>query len=188
MTETPVVVVAESDPSRADRYAAWLDDDCVVRVVHDGPGALDAIDRDVDVVVLGRSLRDATEGDPLYALRERGIDVGVATIGEDDPSPGSVASTPDDTLVEPVSAADLRRTASVLAARRRYEHGIHDLFSLATERAAVETGEVAAETARDLDARIDALRDRLDATLDDLIDEAGFAAAYRAIDRDDERS
>lgn len=176
--ETPVVVLVADDSSRLRQYTSWLDGDCAVRTARDGLGALEAIDREVDVVVLVRP-SNVRDEDALSAVRERGDDVRVVLVRERDADLAALTRAPDETLSTPVTGDALRRTITVLAAERAYARGIGDLFSLAHERAL--HGRSADD---DLDARIAALRDRLDGILDHLVDEAGFDAVYRAL-RDD---
>ncbi|MFB6281117.1 MAG: hypothetical protein ABEH40_03765 [Haloferacaceae archaeon] len=178
--ETPVVTLVADDGSRLRQYASWLDGACEVRTARDGSGALDAVDRGTDVVVLVRpsALRD---GDALAALRERGEDLKVVLVRERDADLAALDRAPDEVLAAPVTREALRRAVAVLAAERAYARGIGDLFSLATERAAREADPPAGGGDGDLDERIAALRDRLDATLDTLVEEAGFEAVYRAL-------
>lgn len=181
--ETPVVLIVEEDRDRAELYASWLAGECEVRVAHDAPGALDALDRDVDVAVLGRPGTWAGSDDVLSAVRDRGSEVGVAMVRGSDADLEALTRAPDEVLPAPVTPSALRRTVSVLAAGRAYARGIRDLFSLARERAAVESGEAPGPDG-DLDDRVADLRDRLDGTLDTLIEEAGVDAVYRALPED----
>lgn len=175
--ETPVVVLVAADGSRVRQYASWLDGDAEVRTARDGVGALDAIDRDVDVAVLVRpsNLRDE---DALSAVREQGDGLRVVLVRECDDDLAALTRAPDEVLSTPVTGDALRRTVEVLAAERAYARGIGDLFSLSVRRARGRPDDT------DLDARIDSLRDRLDDTLDVLVDEAGFDAVYRALGDD----
>lgn len=179
--ETPVVVLVADDGSRTRQYASWLDGQCDVRTARDGLGALEAVDREVDVVVLVRpsNLRDA---DALSSLREHGAGVKVVLVRELDADLAALDRAPDEVLSTPVTGDAVRRTVTVLAAERAYARGIGDLFSLAAERAAREGGTSA--DGPDLDERIATLRDRLNRTLDLLVDEAGFEAVYRALGGD----
>jgi CheY-like chemotaxis protein len=168
MPETPVVLVVDGNPDRAERYAAWLDGECSVRTARAAPAAVEAVDDAVDVVVL------VQPREVLPALREEGDGIKVVLVRGHDADLGALTRAPDEVVSMPVSPPLLRRTVSVLAAERTYADEIETLFSLAQERAAEEAAD-------DLDARIDALRDRLDETLDHLVETGGFDAVYRAI-------
>ncbi|MFB6303282.1 MAG: HalX domain-containing protein [Haloferacaceae archaeon] len=181
-TETPIVLVVDHDRDRAQLYASYLDTECDVRVANDGPGALDALDDDVDVLVLVRPGSGSGVDDVSTALGDRRSDVRVVLIRERDADLAALTRAPDEVLSAPVSAGTLRRTVSVLAAGRAYARGIGDLFSLARKRADVESD--GTDDVRALDARIDDLRAQLDRTLATLLDEGDFAAVYRAIDDD----
>jgi len=181
MPETPVALIVDDDRDRAELYASWLDGECSVRVAHDAPGALDAFDDDIDVVVLVSPGPDPP-GDVLSPLRTEAPGVRVVVVRDGDADLAALARAPDEILPTPVPSATLRRTVATLAAERAYARGVRDLFSLARKRAAIESDDAAgADDAGDLDARIDALRDRLDGTLDDPVEGGGFDAVYRAL-------
>lgn len=179
--DTPVALIVEGDPGRADRYAAWLREECEVRVAHDTCAALDAVD-EVDLVILGggRPDRVRTILDEIHGHDADVSTVAVTGEGDDDRDPA-----PDERLGEPLSAEALRDAVAGILARRAYSRAVHELFAVATERAAVESGEgngVSAERRRELEARVEELREQVDDTLDELVENAGFTAAYRAVD------
>lgn len=175
LEQTPVVLVVEPDPDVADLYAAWLgESEWRVRVAHDERAGLAALPG-ADVVVLGAGVAD--DGALLDVV---GKDDASAVVVTDDDAVPAVGER----LNQPVSAESLRRAVSGVLARREYARGVGELFSLASERAAAESGreEVPDERRRELEARVDELRDRLDDTLDDLAENAGFDAAYRVVE------
>lgn len=178
LEDTPDVLVVESDIDRADLYAAWLRQECTVRVAHDAQAAIAAVD-EVDAVVLGPGRPDRARR-VLHAIHEHRVPT-VTVVGEDGrPDPGPV---PDERVEDPRSPATLRDAVAGLLARQTYSRNVGELFAAAAERAAIESGteEGADERRRELETRVDELRERVDESLDELVESAGFAAAYRAV-------
>lgn len=180
LEDTPVVLVVEGDVDRADLYAAWLHEEYTVRVAHDACAAIAALD-EADAVVLGDD-RPERVRTVLDAMDEREREVPtVAVTGED--GRADFGPTADERLDEPLSAEILRSAVSRLLVRRAYSRGIGELFAVASERAAIESDRTAdGDRRRELDARLDELKERVDDTLDSLVERGGFAAAYRALD------
>jgi CheY-like chemotaxis protein len=159
---TPVVLVVDTDPETADRLASWLAEDHAVRVAGDGRAALRVVD-DADAVVLGPNRPDGPG--VADAVRARVLSVPVVALG-DHPS-----VVPDE-RVDPDDRAALRAAVSRQVARRAYAAGVDDLYDLAVERAAADDDH--------LDDRLRDLHDTVERRLDELVDRAGFEAAYRA--------
>lgn len=168
MPETPVVLVVDADADHTDLYAGWLESAYDVRVASDGRAALAAVD-DADAVVLGPN-QPKSPG-LVDALRARVVDVPAAVVV---PADGRApVPDPDERVDAPTSEASLRAAVAAIVARRQYARGVDELFALAAERAA--EGDDPA-----LDDEFDELSARLAETLDDLVDSAGYRAAYRA--------
>jgi CheY-like chemotaxis protein len=158
---TPVVLVVDADPEATDRYASWLPDEYAVRCAGDGRESLRVVD-DADVVVLGSTRSDAPG--VADAVRARVLSVPVVALG-DDPS-----VAPDEHLRSP-DEAGLRAAVARQVARREYAAGVDDQYDLAVARAAGDA---------DADDRFDDLHETVERRLDELVDSAGFEAAYRA--------
>jgi hypothetical protein len=171
--ETPVVLVVDDDAERADLYAKWLADEYDVRVAADGRAALGSVD-EADAVVFGPR-RPESPG-LVDAFRARVVSVPSAAVvpeGADPPVPD-----PDARVDAPATERSLRTAVAGLVARSEYQRGVDELFALAAERASQSEGD------DDLDARFAELDGRLGETLDELVDAAGYRAAYRAADPD----
>lgn len=181
LEDTPDVLVVESDLDRADLYAAWLQQECTVRVAHDAQAAIAAVG-EVDAVVLGPG-RPERARRVLNAIHDHRVPT-VTVVGADgrtDPGP-----VPDERVDEPRSPAALRDAVAGLLARQTYSRNVGELFAAASEWAAVETEEGSDARRRELETRLDELRSRVDESLEELVESAGFAAAYRAIAEADE--
>lgn len=185
--ETPTVLVVEDDAALADLYVAWLDGECDVRVAHDGREALAAVEG-ASVVLLDRGLPDMTGDEVLARIDERDLDVPVAMVTGTEIERDAVVSAPHEHVTKPVSPERLRRTVSILLARRDYLRGVRELFALAMRKATLETerGPDAAdadEERRTLDERLAERGERLDETLDSLVRQSSVPEAYRALSR-----
>jgi DNA-binding response OmpR family regulator len=188
-TDQPLVLVVEDEPDLADLYATWLDDDYDVRVAYGGREALDALDDAVDVVLLDRRMPDLSGDEVLVALRERDIDCRVAMVTAVEPDFDIIEMGFDDYLVKPVSRDALVSTVSNLLLRTEYDEGVQELFSLASKKAVLEsekgpTSLQENDEYRELDDRLDGLRDDLDRKLDELDDEDGLDVLYRELGND----
>jgi DNA-binding response OmpR family regulator len=188
-TDQPLVLVVEDEPDLADLYATWLDDEYDVRVAYGGREALDALDDAVDVVLLDRRMPDLSGDEVLVALRERDIDCRVAMVTAVEPDFDIIEMGFDDYLVKPVSRDALVSTVSNLLLRTEYDEGVQELFSLASKKAVLEsekgpTSLQENEEYRELDDRLDGLRDDLDKKLDELDDEDGLDVLYRELGND----
>jgi DNA-binding response OmpR family regulator len=188
-TDQPLVLVVEDEPDLADLYATWLDDEYDVRVAYGGREALDALDDAVDVVLLDRRMPDLSGDEVLVALRERDIDCRVAMVTAVEPDFDIIEMGFDDYLVKPVSRDALVSTVSNLLLRTEYDEGVQELFSLASKKAVLEsekgpTSLQENEEYRELDDRLDGLRDDLDKKLDELDAEDGLDVLYRELGND----
>jgi two-component system response regulator AdeR len=190
MSETkPTVLVVEDESDLADLYATWLDGEYAVRTAYGGRDALAAIDETVDVILLDRRMPDLPGDEVLSTVRDRDIDCRVAMVTAVEPDFDIVAMGFDDYLVKPVSKEALQGTVENLLRREEYAEGVHELFSLASKKALLESEKGPADLERseeyqELDERLDALREDLDRTLESLGEETGLAELYRDLDRD----
>ena len=190
MSETkPTVLVVEDESDLADLYATWLDGEYAVRTAYGGRDALAAIDETVDVILLDRRMPDLPGDEVLSTVRDRDIDCRVAMVTAVEPDFDIVAMGFDDYLVKPVSKEALQETVGNLLRREEYAEGVHELFSLASKKALLESEKGPADLERseeyqELDERLDALREDLDRTLESLGEETGLAELYRDLDRD----
>lgn len=188
---SPLVLVVEDEPDLADLYATWLSSDYRVRTAYGGHEALDALDNDVDVVLLDRRMPGLSGDEVLAAVRDRGIDCRVAMVTAVEPDFDIVAMGFDDYLVKPVTKDTLRDTVSTLCTRNTYGEGVQELFSLASKKALLE-GEKSSTELEDSDeyaeltARIKKLQSELDQTVGDVDDHDSFVGFYQDLNRSSE--
>jgi DNA-binding response OmpR family regulator len=190
MSDTkPVVLVVEDERDLADLYATWLEDDYRVRTAYGGEEAIEALDDEIEAILLDRRMPDLPGDEVLATVRERGIDCRVAMVTAVEPDFDIVEMGFDDYLVKPVSKEDLKETVSNLLLRNEYADGVQELFSLASKKALLESEKGPTELEhneeyQELEARLSELRDDLDATIESLSDDTGLTELYRDLDRD----
>ena len=189
--DPPVVLVVEDEPDLADLYAAWLGDDYDVRTAYGGHEALEQLDEDVSIVLLDRRMPGLSGDEVLVAVRDRGIECRVAMVTAVEPDFDIVAMGFDDYLVKPVTREALTETVESLLRRSEYDTGVQEYFALASKKAVLESekGRAALEESdeyRDLDERLEHLRENLDESLEDLDRHDDFERAFRDLGRDDD--
>ena len=187
---SPLVLVVEDEPDLADLYATWLSSEYRVRTAYGGHEALDALDGDVDVVLLDRRMPGLSGDEVLETVRNRGIDCRVAMVTAVEPDFDIVAMGFDDYLVKPVTKDALRETVSTLCTRSAYDEGVQELFSLASKKALLESEKGSTELDEseeyaELTAQIEALQADLDEAVSGIDDHDSFVGFYQDLDRDD---
>ena len=185
--QAPVVLVVEDEPDLADLYAAWLGAEYDVRTAYGGEEALDKLDDTVDAVLLDRRMPGLSGDEVLVAVRDRGINCRVAMVTAVEPDFDIVAMGFDDYLVKPVTRESLAETVESLVRRNEYDSGVQELFALASKKAVLESEKGRAALAdsreyRDLNQRLDHLREELDEQVDELDEHGGFEGAFRDLD------
>jgi len=185
VTDDPVVLIVEDEPDLADLYSAWLRSACSVETAYDGQQALDAIDEDVDIVLLDRRMPGLSGDAVLDTIRDRELDCRVAMVTAVEPDFDIVEMGFDDYLVKPVSNEDLLETVDQLLLRSEYDTQLQELFALASKKALLDSQKTEAELRASeeyarLEDRLAVLRARIDDTIAELTD----TDAYRRMARD----
>jgi DNA-binding response OmpR family regulator len=133
------VAVVDDEPRIRRLYATWLEEAYEVVRAADGETALEAVDDDVDVVLLDRRMPDLTGDEVLNALRDRGSEGWVVMVTAVDPDVEVAAMPFDDYLVKPVDRETLRRAVEVVGARADYDADLRVYFRLLAKLAVLET-------------------------------------------------
>ena len=185
-SERATVLVVDDEPDVADAYAAQLRGDYDVRTAHSGAGGLEKLDGDVDVVLLDRRMPDVRGADVLAEIRERDLDTRVAMVTAVDPDFEIIDMPFDDYVVKPVSRDDLIETIERLLNCVAYEHQFREFYALAAKYATLTANKPAAELHsseefRELEERIDRMREDLDDIVNDF-DGDDFAAVFREVE------
>ncbi|MFB6207540.1 MAG: response regulator [Haloglomus sp.] len=177
------VLVVDDEPNIVEAYALWLEDEYDIRTAKGGAEALEAIDEEVDVVLLDRRMPQLSGDEVLDAIHERGLDPRVAMVTAVDPNLDIVDMGFDAYLTKPVTKDDLVETVEQLVSLEEYEAGVREQFALAEKRAVLEMEMSEAELAESTEYQelVERL-ERLDAETGDRAGELNhdaFAAAVR---------
>ena len=179
MTVSPIVLIVEDEPDLADLYSAWLREACTVRTAYNGAQALDAIDEEIDVVLLDRRMPGLSGDEVLETIRDRGLDTRVAMVTAVEPDFDIVGMGFDDYLVKPVSQRDLMETVDQLLPRSTYDDQMQEFFALASKKAVLDAQKTEAELRASeeyarLEDRLAVLRAEIDDTVSELSDRNGY--------------
>ncbi|MEF8856171.1 MAG: response regulator [Haloplanus sp.] len=186
-SEGGTVLIVDDDREVVRTYRQSLEDTYAIREAYDGEGALDALDDDVDVVLLDRLMPGLSGGEVLDRIRDRGYDIRIAMVTAVDPDFDIVDMGFDDYLTKPTSREELRETVEALLALDRHATNVREYHSLLVKAAALRDGKSTYEldehpTYSELKGRISDLEATLDSEADRLIDDSRFVATLRAID------
>ena len=158
----PTVLVVDEDLADTCRY--WLeDDDYRVRTAYSGEDALEAVDDEVDVVLLDRRMPRKSGDETLEVFREEGYEFPVAMMTAVAPDTDIVDMPFDEYLVKPVDRDDVVDTADELLARSDFSEEVREYFALEATETALSTRE--REALRDEDELVE-LQSELDETYD----------------------
>jgi DNA-binding response OmpR family regulator len=179
VTVSPIVLIVEDEPDLADLYSAWLREACTVRTAYNGAQALDAIDEEIDIVLLDRRMPGLSGDEVLETIRDRGLDTRVAMVTAVEPDFDIIGMGFDDYLVKPVSQRDLMETVDQLLLRSTYDEQMQEFFALASKKAVLDAQKTEAELRASeeyarLEDRLAVLRAQIDDTVSELSDQDGY--------------
>ena len=180
-----VILVVEDETELADLYSGWLSERYPVRVANDGPGALEAFDEDVEVVLLDRELPGMNGKAVLSMLRDRGADCQVAMVTAVEPDVDVVEMGFDAYVTKPVREDELFELVDHLLHRRVYDENVRKLFAAISKQIALESEFSREKLAEDpqyqyLLAEIEKLREET-ADLAEQFDDENFRTALSSL-------
>jgi len=183
------VLVVDDEEGLADLYAIWLRDRYTVETAYDGESALDALDEDIDAVLLDRQMPGVSGDDVLDTIRERDLDCRVAMVTAVEPELDIVDLGFDDYLRKPVDRETLRETVDRLLRRSTYDDTVQQYFAAARKHALLtESNDPTVTESAEFDAledRLADLRSRLDDVVEDF-DEDDYEVLFRRLSADEE--
>ena len=164
--DTATVLIVEDDEDIAALYTNWLAN-YTLEAVTSGERALEAIDEEVDVVVLDRQLPGMGGEDVLAALRERGFECQVIVASGVEPDLDLVRMEFDAYLVKPVSKDELRTTVRHALTRANYDEALREFYALSEKRSVLREQKsdeelAASEEYAALEDRLQELSEQLD--------------------------
>lgn len=174
MTDEPRVLIVDDEVDLAELYAIWLDDTYETTVAHTGAGALDCLDRDVDVILLNRRLSDMSGADVLEAIDELDLGANLAMLTALPPELDVIGMGFDTYLMKPVTKPELRAAVGDLLAVGDFDDTLQQLYALVETRAALDAEHSPAKLDASEDyARLEARISRLRADIEGVDDGAG---------------
>lgn len=157
------VLAVDDLPEYLDLYEVILGERYDLRTARDGESALEALDEDVDVVLLDRNMPEVSGDDVLERIRDAGYDCRVAMVSAVEPSVDVLEMGFDTYLVKPVSGDHLVETVERLLRRARYDDGLQELYALCSKRALLRAhDERERDAIAELERRIEERRKSLD--------------------------
>jgi DNA-binding response OmpR family regulator len=181
------VLIIEDDGEQAAEYADWLEG-YAVRTAGDGEGALDALDGDVDVVLLDGDLADPPAEELLGQLRARQPDCQVGLLSGTSVGNEVLRLDMDEYVPRPLGRDELRETVARLVDHGAVEGAVETYLSLVARRRRIEARRDEADLAdderyRELTGEIAARRRQIDTLLSE-IDDPVAGAGGDAVDTD----
>ena len=181
--DVETILIVEDEVELAELFAAWLTEDYECRIAHNGDEALEAVDDDVDAVLLDRRMPGISGDEVLTRFRDRGIECPIGMVTAVEPDFDIVEMGFDDYIVKPVSRSDLVEFVRNLLSLSGYEQDVKDYFQLAAKRAALESAKNESELQRseeyqELVAELEAVQQRADNQRDELMEEDPSTALW----------
>lgn len=162
------IVVVDDEERVADVYASFLDDEYETEAAYSGQDALDAVDGDVDLVLLDRRMPGLSGDEVLERLRDRGYEGRVVLVTALDPGFDVVGMPFEQYVTKPVGRDELRAIVHQELLRATYDDALQEYLRLRATVSAIESDHPDPDVTAD--DRLHALRDRLDRLRDELLE------------------
>ena len=184
-TDTATVLVVDDEQEDADVYAFRLKRTYDVRTAYGGQAAVDAVDEDVDVLLLDRRMPGMSGDEALQAIREAGYDCRVIMTTAVEPEFEIVEMPFDDYLCKPIEQETLQQAIESQLTAKQYDESVSDLFRATSKIAVLEAEKTAEELANSEEyQRLKQITDDTRGEADSLMSELDdFESAFKAIDR-----
>jgi len=186
-SEHTTVLIVDDEREVADVYALRLDGKFETEVAYSGPGALDALNESVDIVLLDRRMPDQSGDEVLAEVRERGYDCRVIMLTAVDPGRDIVEMNFDDYLCKPVEKEDLVSAIEQQIQVKQHEGQLGEYLEVCSKLSLLEDRlPPGSEELDQLRRQADQLESGLDGRLDDVEDVdslAAFDASFTSVDR-----
>jgi DNA-binding response OmpR family regulator len=142
------VLIIEADSEAVAEYAEWLEG-YAVRTAADGERALDALDADVDVVLLDGELADPTAEELLGRIRARRPDCQIGLLSGVSVGDDVLRLDMDEYVPRPIDRDELRKTVARLVDHAAVEGAVETYLSLVARRRRIEARRDDADLADD---------------------------------------
>jgi len=169
---TATVLVVEDQDELATAYSTVLSTEYDVRTATSGAAALEAIDEDVDVVLLDRRMPGLSGSEVLDRITERGFSVATAMLTAVEPGEDILEMPIEDYVSKPIDNEELLALAAELLERRDYDDQTRAFLALTAKKRALQRADREATDAYDaVIQQLQAHRESIDADLEGLGDE-----------------
>lgn len=138
-TERRTALVVDDEPDSADIHAEYLAENYTVRTVYAGEEALEALDADVDVVLLDRKMPGRSGDEVATAIHNGEFDPRVVLVTGMDPEVETLNLPFDDYLVKPASGDEIRDAVDRMIVRNNCDETIQGIVALASKMATLES-------------------------------------------------
>ncbi|PSP18009.1 DNA-binding protein [Halobacteriales archaeon QH_10_67_13] len=159
-TETPTVLVVEDEADLVEMYELWLAGEYDIRTALDGQTGLEALDAEVDVVILDRRMPGLSGDEVLKHIDAEGFDCRVAMVTAVEPDFDILEMGFDAYLPKPVGQEQLRTTVERLLERAAYDNRLQEYYALVEKQATLEATKRRVELANS--EEYDRLTERID--------------------------
>jgi len=132
-------MVVDDEQEVADVYALRLRNEYETRVAYGGEDALEAIDEDVDVLLLDRRMPDLSGDDVLERIRETEYDCRILMLTAVDPGLDITDMPFDDYLCKPVEKDDLVEAINQQLEIQRYDERLSEYLEVTSKLALLES-------------------------------------------------
>ena len=168
------VLIVEDDREEVAQYVDWLEG-YAVRTATDGERALDALDGDVDVVLLDGDLSDPAAEELLGRIRARRPDCQIGLLSGVSVGDDVLRLDMDEYVPRPIGRDELRETVARLVDHGAVEGAVETYLSLVARRRRIETRRDDADLAdderyRELTGEIAARQRQIDTLLTEIGD------------------
>jgi len=184
-TGAATVLIVDDEKAVADVYALRLGDRYETKTAYGGEAALEAVDGDIDLVLLDRRMPDVSGDDVLETIRERELGTRVIMITAVDPDFDIIDMPFDDYLCKPVEKDDLVAAIDQQLAARRYDDRLAEYLEVTSKLALLEAEKPpqsldSNDDVAELKQRAESLRGQMDDALSEF---ENIDAAFQEIGR-----
>jgi DNA-binding response OmpR family regulator len=175
------VLVVDDEDRVTDLYATYLEDLYSVRRAYGGQEALDAMDKQVYVVLLDRRMPKRSGDKVLKQIRERGNDCRVVMVTAIEPDYDIVEMGFDEYVVKPIARDEVLDIVETQLLLDSYDTRLNEYFRIKAKLSALEDEKPYAELEADdryeeLNVLASSLREDLERMLHEY-DDLNFSAA-----------
>ncbi|MFB6165489.1 MAG: response regulator transcription factor [Haloarculaceae archaeon] len=144
-SESPIVLVVDDNRAIANTYTAFLSDEYEVRTAYNGKEAMEALDPEIDVVLLDRRMPEVSGDAVLEEIESRQLDCRVVMLTAVDPDFDIIDMGFDEYLVKPIEREELNDVVAEMLERATYDDDFRRFLALVSKKATLEEEKSSAE-------------------------------------------